>query len=185
MICNFLKTNVIPFFLLCLLLYCELICEALPLPFQNLPATNKKATIVFNKDHTTNAQKNNVPASKLKDEIKKKLLKVSNTNPWSNAVNFSKNWGTQIDPRTGTFTAYVKVGSMISNLGHGPNINLQISYNSDSMVDADKLGVGWNWNLTYFNPITNQLSTSQGKTFNLSQHTDGTWRPRYHKLHDI
>ncbi|MCY4176903.1 MAG: hypothetical protein OXD32_00195, partial [Endozoicomonadaceae bacterium] len=40
---------------------------------------------------------------------------------WSNAFNFKKSWGTQIDPRTGTLVAYTKVGSMISNLSHGPN----------------------------------------------------------------
>ena len=161
---NFLKINILVF-LLCLLLCCELICGALPLSFQNLSIKNKKRSIVVNKFHTINNQKNNIIPKKLKDKLKKNSLSVAQvsngSSPWSNAVNFSKNWGTQVDPRTGTFTAYVKVGSMISNLDHGPNINLQISYNSDSVADPDALGAGWSWNLTHFNPVTNQLSTSQ------------------------
>ncbi len=189
MIYNFLKTNITPLFLLCLLLCCELICGALPLSFQSLPTKNKKTRIVVKKFNTINNHKNNIIPKKLKDKLKKSSLAVAqasnSSSPWSNAVNFSKNWGTQVDPRTGTFTAYVKVGSMISNLDHGPNINLQISYNSDSVADLDTLGAGWSWNLTHFDPVTNQLSTSQGKTFNLRQQANGTWWPRYHKLHDV
>ncbi len=104
---------------------------------------------------------------------------------WSNAFNFKKNWGTQIDPRTGTLVAYTKVGSMISNLGHGPNIDLEVNYNSNSLTDPDGIGLGWSWNITHFNLSNNQLSTSQGKSFNLRKNRDGQWRPRYHKLKDI
>ncbi len=186
---NFLKIYITSLFLPCLLLCCELISGALPLSFQNLLEKNTKKSIVVNKFHTINEHENNIIPRKLKDKLKKNsfaVAQVSNgSSPWSNAVNFSKNWGTQVDPRTGTFTAYVKVGSMISNLDHGPNINLQISYNSDSVANPDTLGTGWSWNLTHFNPVTNQLSTSQGKTFNLRQQANGTWWPRYHKLHDI
>ena len=47
------------------------------------------------------------------------------TEPWSNAFNFKKVWGSTVDPRTGILSAYVKTGSMLSNLGHGPDINLE------------------------------------------------------------
>ncbi|MCY4330176.1 MAG: hypothetical protein OXC48_08890 [Endozoicomonadaceae bacterium] len=104
---------------------------------------------------------------------------------WSNAFNFQKSWGTQVDPRTGTLTTYTKVGSMISNFGHGPNIDLEVNYNSNSLADPDHLGQGWSWNLTHFNLINNQLSTSQGKRFNLQCNKSGQWLPRYHKLKDI
>ena len=104
---------------------------------------------------------------------------------WSNAFNFQKSWGTQVDPRTGTLAAYTKVGSMVSNLGHGPNIDLEVIYNSNSLADPDNLGQGWSWNLTHFNLLNNQLSTSQGKVFNLKQDKNGQWVPRYHKLKDI
>ncbi|MCY4330244.1 MAG: hypothetical protein OXC48_09240, partial [Endozoicomonadaceae bacterium] len=104
---------------------------------------------------------------------------------WSNAFNFQKSWGTQVDPRTGTLVAYTKVGSMISNLGHGPNIDLEVNYNSNSLADPDGIGLGWSWNTTHFNRSNNQLSTSQGKIFHLIKSRDGQWMPRYHKLKDI
>ncbi len=120
---------------------------------------------------------------------KKNLFYTANaedhTSVWSNAFNFHKSWGTQVDPRTGTLSAYVKVGSLISNLNHGPNITLDVNYNSDSIADPDGIGAGWSWNLTHFNPKNNQLSTSQGQIFILQQQPNGNWWPRYHKLRDI
>ena len=104
---------------------------------------------------------------------------------WSNAFNFQKSWGTQVDPRTGILIAYVRAGSMISNLGHGPNIDLEVNYNSNSLADPDGLGRGWSFNLTHFNLVNNQLSTSQGKVYNLQQNSNGQWWPQYHKLKDI
>ncbi len=104
---------------------------------------------------------------------------------WSNAFNFQKSWGTQVDPRTGILMAYIKTGSMISNLGHGPNIDLEVNYSSSSLADPDGLGQGWSFNLTHFNPVNNQLSTSQGKVYNLQQKSNGEWWPQYHKLKDI
>ncbi|MCY4330478.1 MAG: hypothetical protein OXC48_10445, partial [Endozoicomonadaceae bacterium] len=112
-------------------------------------------------------------------------MEQSSSSPWSNAFNFQKVAGTQIDPRTGIFTAYIKTGSLISNLDHGPNINLQVNYNSNSMADPDGLGRGWSWNLTHFNLVNNQLTTSQGQSFNLQKDNMGNWWPRYHKLKDI
>ena len=40
---------------------------------------------------------------------------VGENTPWSNAFNFKKIWGTQIDPRTGILSAHVR-GSLLSNL---------------------------------------------------------------------
>ncbi len=121
-----------------------------------------------------------------KDSYNKlKVAESEDTSAWSNAFNFQKSWGTQVDPRTGTLIAYTKVGSMISNLGHGPNIDLEVNYNSNSLADPDSLGQGWSWNLTHFNRLNNQLSTSQGKSFNLQKNKNGQWLPRYHKLKDI
>ena len=53
------------------------------------------------------------------------------------------------------------------------------------MRDKDNFGAGWQWNLTHFNPATNQLITAGGQNFYLQQDRMGKWRPRYHKLHDI
>ncbi len=105
--------------------------------------------------------------------------------PWSNAFNFKKVWGTAIDPRTGILSAHVKAGSLLSNWGHGPNIDLEINYSSNAHADTDKLGYGWSWNLTHFNPVTHQLTTSSGQNFYLQQKNNNRWFPLYHKLKDI
>ncbi len=119
---------------------------------------------------------------------KKRLIKsigAGEQSPWSNAFNFKKSWGTTVDPRTGILSAYVKTGSMLSNLGHGPDINLQVNYNSSALENPDGLGRGWSWNLTHFNPFTHQLTTSFGQNFYLKKQSDGHWWPLYHKLRDM
>ncbi len=105
--------------------------------------------------------------------------------PWSNAFNFKKVWGTTVDPRTGILSTFIKTGSMLSNLGHGPDINLNVNYNSSALANPDDLGRGWSWNLTHFNPVTHQLITSFGQNFYLKKQFNGHWKPEYHKLHDI
>ncbi|MCY4329054.1 MAG: hypothetical protein OXC48_03055, partial [Endozoicomonadaceae bacterium] len=109
----------------------------------------------------------------------------ANSTLWSNAFNFQKTFNTQVDPRTGLFFVHIRAGSLVSNTGHGPNINLEVNYNSNSTANPDNLGQGWSWNLTHFNPQNNQLFTSQGQSFNLQQTSDGHWWSRYHKLHDL
>ncbi len=104
---------------------------------------------------------------------------------WSNAFTFQKVWGTQIDPRTGIFSAWLQVGSLVSNMNRGPNINLNVNYSTSSLANPDGLGIGWSWNLTHFNPSNNQLTTSQGQSFQLRKVDRDHWWPRYHKLKDI
>ena len=109
----------------------------------------------------------------------------SESAPWSNAFNFKKVWGATVDPRTGILSTLVKTGSMLSNLGHGPDINLDVNYNSSALADPDDLERGWSWNITHFNPATHQLITSFGQNFYLKKQFNGHWQPEYHKLHDI
>ncbi|MCY4329475.1 MAG: hypothetical protein OXC48_05265, partial [Endozoicomonadaceae bacterium] len=104
---------------------------------------------------------------------------------WSDAFTFQKMWGSQIDPRTGIFSAWMKTANLISNMNRGPNIALNINYSSNVSANPDGLGRGWNWNLTHFNPANNQLTTSQGQNFILYQTEQNHWWPRYHKLKDI
>ncbi len=122
-----------------------------------------------------------------KEKQSKNIIKsdLGQSGPWSNAFNFKKIWGTQVDPRTGTLSAHVKAGSLLSNLGHGPNIDLEVNYSSNAHANPDKLGQGWNWNLTHFNLITHQLTTSTGQNFYLIKNSNGRWFPLYHKLKDI
>ncbi|MCY4329570.1 MAG: hypothetical protein OXC48_05765, partial [Endozoicomonadaceae bacterium] len=70
----------------------------------------------------------------------------NNSTIWSNAFNFNKLSATAVDPRTGILTAHFNVGHLLSNFGHGPDINLQVNYNSMSVSNPDGLGYGWSWN---------------------------------------
>ncbi|MCY4330543.1 MAG: hypothetical protein OXC48_10775, partial [Endozoicomonadaceae bacterium] len=72
-----------------------------------------------------------------------------------------------------------------SNFGHGPDIDLEMNYNSGAKGNPDHLGHGWAWNLTHYNPVTHQLSTAEGKSYFLKQQPDGSWHPLYHKLKDV
>ncbi len=149
-----------------------------------------KITVSLDYLHNTYNKAENKYYIKHRSNIEKKLHRVyspavEKTEPWSNAFNFKKVWGTTVDPRTGILSAYVKTGSMLSNLGHGPDINLNINYSSSSLADPDGLGAGWSWNLTHFNPVTRQLTTSFGQSFYLKKGSDGRWKPLYHKLHDM
>ncbi len=108
----------------------------------------------------------------------------SGSSLWSNAFNFKKTIDAQTDPRTGMLSAHINAGSLLSNEGHGPDIDLEANYNSGMTANPDGLGYGWSWNLTHFNPVTNQLTTSTGQNFYLKK-TRGRWFPAYHKLQDI
>ncbi|MCY4177845.1 MAG: hypothetical protein OXD32_05030, partial [Endozoicomonadaceae bacterium] len=94
---------------------------------------------------------------------------------WSNAFTFQKVWGTQVDPRTGIFSAWLQVGSLVSNMNRGPNINLNVNYSTGSLANPDGLGIGWSWNLTHFNPLNDQLTTSQGQSFQLRKIDKEHW----------
>ncbi|MCY4328825.1 MAG: hypothetical protein OXC48_01885, partial [Endozoicomonadaceae bacterium] len=104
---------------------------------------------------------------------------------WSNAFNFRKTADAATDPRTGILSFHAKAGSLLSNSGHGPDIDLEVGYNSIATANPDGLGYGWSWNLTHFNLQTNQLTTSTGQSFHLQPDDNNRWYPLYHKLHDI
>ncbi len=104
---------------------------------------------------------------------------------WSNSFNFAKSGNSVVDPRTGMLLVSIKAGLLQSNFGHGPDIDLEMNYNSGAKGDPDHLGRGWAWNLTHYNPVTHQLNTAGGKSFFLEQRPDGSWHPLYHKLKDV
>ncbi len=104
---------------------------------------------------------------------------------WSNSFNFAKSENSEVDPRTGMLLVSIKSGLLRSNFGHGPDIDLEMNYNSGAKGNPDHLGRGWAWNLTHYNPVTHQLNTAGGKSFFLEQRPDGSWHPQYHKLKDV
>ena len=173
-------------FLLCILLFFYQQCFSSALAASvmqhiNLDNLHIHQNTFLKKNHLLPATLNN--KKKYNSNI---ITAESGTNaPWSNAFNFKRIWGTETDPRTGILSAHVKAGSLLSNWGHGPNIDLEINYSSNAHVDVDKLGSGWKWNLTHFNPVTHQLTTSTGQNFYLQKKNNSQWIPLYHKLKDI
>ena len=124
----------------------------------------------------------------LKSKNAKQQVSASSDNNeelWSNAFNFQKSLDITVDPRTGILMLNFKVGGLLSNTGHGPNINLKINYRSNTFTDLDEMGRGWSWNLTHFNRKTDQLITSNGQSFWLHQTEQDHWQPLYHKLYDM
>ncbi|MCY4178086.1 MAG: hypothetical protein OXD32_06280, partial [Endozoicomonadaceae bacterium] len=111
--------------------------------------------------------------------------KSSGLSIWSNSFNFAKSGNSVVDPRTGMLMVSIKAGLLLSNFGHGPDIDLEMDYNSGAKGNPDHLGRGWAWNLTHYNPATHQLNTAEGKSFFLEQQSDGSWHPLYHKLKDV
>ena len=88
---------------------------------------NKDTGNILNKSKRQTKNNHNVFSAK-EEQVSAQHVKTATTmtsSPWSNAFNFKKVWGTTVDPRTGILNTWVKTGSMLSNLGHGPDINLQ------------------------------------------------------------
>ncbi len=104
---------------------------------------------------------NNIKHKKIKTNNTRPLLKSSGNNSlsiWSNSFNFAKSGNSEVDPRTGSLLVSVKAGLLLSNFGHGPDIDLEMNYNSIAKGNPDHLGRGWAWNLTHYNPVTHQLT---------------------------
>ncbi len=141
--------------------------------------------VVYSSATLFSLHKNNHNKKSSGHQITLSATESSEGSPWSNAFNFKGVWGAQIDPGTGILSVHVKAGSLLSNLGHGPNIDLEVNYSSNDNTNTDGLGMGWSWNLTHFNPITNSLVTSIGQNFYLQEKNNGQWFPLYHKMHDI
>ena len=148
--------------------------------YHNIAYTNKKILLKQNTVNTHTAKnKINHPGF---------LMAKSGSNDlsiWSNSFNFAKDGNSEVDPRTGTLLISMKVGLLRSNFGHGPDIDLEMNYNSAAKGNPDHLGRGWAWNLTHYNPAIHQLNTAGGKSFFLKQQPDGSWHPLYHKLKDV
>ena len=146
--------------------------------------TYKKMQVLYKKKDN-NIKSGHLPAAKSKKKPKLNDSADDDNSVWSNAFNFNKLLGSEVDPQTGNFFAFFKAGTLRGNLGHGPNINLKLNYHSNTKGDPDGIGYGWSWNLTHFNLTTNQLTTAYGQSFYLENHGKNNWEPRYHKLKDI
>ncbi len=152
--------------------------------FKRTNDTYKKFQVPYKKKDN-NVESENLFIKKINKKPKLHDSGDDDNSVWSNAFNFNKLLGSEVDPQTGVFSVFFKAGNLRGNLGHGPNIDLKLNYHSNTRVDPDGIGYGWSWNLTHFNLTTNQLTTAYGQRFYLENHGKNNWKPRYHKLKDI
>ncbi len=152
--------------------------------FKRTNDTYKKFQVPYKKKDN-NVESENLFIKKIKKKPKLNDSGDDDNSVWSNAFNFNKLLGSEVDPQTGVFSVFFKAGNLLGNLGHGPNIDLKLNYHSNTRGDPDGIGYGWSWNLTHFNLTTNQLTTAYGQSFYLENHGKNNWEPRYHKLKDI
>ncbi len=172
-----------------------LICLYLCLYFVKINSAVRKNIAYQNSSYTTKKilLKENTPDTHIKNKQDKInhhgfLMAESDSGDlsiWSNSFNFAKSGNSVVDPRTGMLLVSIKAGLLLSNFGHGPDIDLEMNYNSGAKGNPDHLGCGWAWNLSHYNPATHQLNTAGGKSFFLEQQSDGGWHPLYHKLKDV
>ena len=95
--------------------------------YHNIAYTNKKILLKQNTVNTHTANKKN------KINHPGFLMAKSGSNDlsiWSNSFNFAKDGNSEVDPRTGILLISMKVGLLRSNFGHGPDIDLEMNYNS-------------------------------------------------------
>ncbi|MCY4330026.1 MAG: hypothetical protein OXC48_08120, partial [Endozoicomonadaceae bacterium] len=85
----------------------------------------KKNTLNNHIANHTKEKKNKTNHHSLLDESNSSGLSI-----WSNSFNFAKSANSRVDPRTGMLLISMKVGLLQSNFGHGPDIDLEMNYNS-------------------------------------------------------
>lgn len=91
----------------------------------------------------------------------------STTKVHSNAFNFRSSVQHGVDPRTGLYTVTLSVPELKPNALQGPLLPLTLSFSPMSPLDVG-FGVGWNLNLTEFNPDNNRLSLGTGESFKVT-----------------
>lgn len=91
----------------------------------------------------------------------------STTKVHSNAFNFRSSVQHGVDPRTGLYTVTLSVPELKPNALQGPLLPLTLSFSPMSPLDVG-FGVGWNLNLTEFNPDNDRLSLGTGESFKVT-----------------
>ncbi|MCK9751108.1 sugar-binding protein [Pseudomonas syringae pv. syringae] len=94
---------------------------------------------------------------------------AASTSVHSNALNFMSCLKSGVDPRTGLYNISISMPDLQSNDLRGPGFRLDLSYNQLNTLDSG-YGLGWNLQLSQYDPATQILSLSTGETFRV----DGT-----------
>ena len=92
----------------------------------------------------------------------------------SNAFNFLNFIQSQVDPRTGQYTCAITLPELKANHLCGPVVPLQLNFNPLNNSDSG-FGIGWNLQLSQYNPNSRVLSLYTGETFkvNLEETPEG------------
>ncbi|MDU9389393.1 sugar-binding protein [Pseudomonas sp. zfem002] len=92
---------------------------------------------------------------------------TSKTAIHSNAFNFLSFMQSSVDPRTGQYTLSVNLPELKSNALCGPDLPLRLDFNPLNMIDSG-YGLGWNLNLSQYDPNDSILSLYTGETFKVT-----------------
>ncbi|WP_432324173.1 RHS repeat-associated core domain-containing protein [Yersinia enterocolitica] len=83
---------------------------------------------------------------------------------FTQAGNFADSVGGNVDPRTGLFSASIKIADITGNDQRGPQLPLTLQYTPFS-TDNCGLGAGWSFNWTRFDTSSRTLFSSSGERF--------------------
>lgn len=103
----------------------------------------------------------------------------------SNAYNFSDFINSGVDTRTGSYSAQIKLLSMIGNHLNGPYFDLTVGYNTNNAIDVG-FGRGWSLPLSSFDNVNSMLSLRNGQQFKIEWNsTENEYVAPYRKLKDV
>ncbi|KPB77789.1 RHS repeat domain-containing protein [Pseudomonas cannabina] len=94
---------------------------------------------------------------------------TASTSVHSNAFNFLSYVQSGVDPRTGQYTVAITLPDVKTNGLRGPGMPLALNYNPLNRQDSG-FGLGWNLQLSQYDPGNQIVSLSSGETFKV----DGT-----------
>ncbi|RMO85438.1 YD repeat protein [Pseudomonas syringae pv. philadelphi] len=89
---------------------------------------------------------------------------TTSTSVHSNAFNFMSYLQSGVDPRTGQYTVSITLPEVKTNGLRGPVLPLVLSYNPLNVQDSG-FGLGWNLQLSQYDPGSQIVSLSSGETF--------------------
>ncbi|GAB7529476.1 RHS repeat-associated core domain-containing protein [Pseudomonas sp. 3A(2025)] len=92
---------------------------------------------------------------------------TASTSVHSNALNFMSLLDNAVDPRTGQYTVSIKLPELATNDLRGPHVPLALGYDPLNRLDTG-FGVGWNLQLSQFDPRNRVIALSTGETFKAS-----------------
>lgn len=97
---------------------------------------------------------------------------TASTSVHSNAFNFLSYVQSGVDPRTGQYTVAITLPDVKTNGLRGPGVPLALNYNPLNRQDSG-FGLGWNLQLSQYDPGSQIISLSSGETFKVDGTGDG------------